>query len=169
MKDLLEIAISWKNVKKKPKGDFKYQIRRAAIEKSTNIFFLDVCFNFLADKDDEERIKALLMTQLPGLSQARVNLSYDRNLNDEGDLLRKNQGPQPGIILGRKINEKVSDIRDLSLEKDQAVIEGKIFDKRKRILRNGQGLITFLINDSTESACVRVRTPKGQSQGVFES
>ncbi len=168
MKDLLETGISWKNIKKKPKGDYRYQIRRASMEESTNTFFLEVCLNFVPEKEDEERIKALLCERLPKLSQIRVELKYEKNLNGDAHLLRKNQSAMPGLMLGNMINEKSTPIVELEGESDRVTIEGEIFSKKKRILKNGRGLLTFLISDPTESACVRVMTPKEKTDLIHD-
>lgn len=178
MKALLENSISWNNIKKQPKGNYRYYVRRASIEEETNILSLEVCLNFMSSKDDENRLRTLLCNELPQLSAVDIKLLYLEDLPEEAETLReagqvKKPLPnkeQPGnIILGKKIDEHPVPISGLVSGMSSATIEGRIFSRKTKTIRKDKELVTYLITDYTESACIKtfVSDKKSKEMDAF--
>lgn len=186
MKSLLENSISWNNIKKQPKGNYRYYVRRASIEEETNILSLEVCLNFMSSNDDENRLRNLLCGELPQLSAVDIKLIYQEDLPEEAETLReagqvKNPLPKKeqskseyrakgraggagakerpitgNIVLGKKIDDQPLPISGLVSGMSGTTIEGRIFSRKTKAIRKDKQLVTYLITDYTESACVKV-------------
>lgn len=183
MKALLETSISWNSIKKRPKGDYMYFLRRAAFKKGTNTFLLDVCLNFLPLEEDSDRLSRILCFELPQVEEVEVQFDYAEKMPPEAEILRtfveaapqvsngskanggysykggaskKKEPPISGnLVLGKAINEQAMPISEIDSDIGTVVVEGQIFKKQTKGLKNGKWLINYLITDLTESASVK--------------
>lgn len=180
MKALLESSISWNSIKKHPKDSYRYYVRQAVIEKDTNILSLEVGLNFMPKKSDEDRFKLILCSEFPQIKAAEVKLYYMEELPEEAETIRpvskaptgnngkdkesikrKGQKYQESPItgnrvLGKKISEPSVRISEILSKEEGVTVEGMIFRKGSRNIKDGKKLVNYLITDNSDSACVKV-------------
>ncbi|NLT48845.1 MAG: PolC-type DNA polymerase III [Clostridiales bacterium] len=179
MKALLESSIRWNNIQKHPKDSYRYHVRQATIEKETNILSLEVGLNFIPSKEDEQRMGLLLRSQFPQISHVNIQLTYMEKLPGSAEVLRLvEEAPVPGNgkngmrgakggwqkqespivgnrLMGKKIDEPSVPIAEIIPGTGAATIEGQIFKKEARAIKGGKQLLSLLITDFTDSACIK--------------
>ncbi len=181
MKALLESSISWNSIKKKPKENYRFYVRQATIDKETNILTLEVGLNFMPAKGDENTMQLLLCSAFLQISGAEVRFVYMDTLPPEAEVLRLLEQGQNGKsdnggggfrmgnggrkrkespivgnqIMGKKIEEPSVPISEIVPGSDTVVVEGQIFQKEARSTKNEKQLVSYLITDFSDSACVK--------------
>lgn len=179
MKELLENSIRWNSIERHPEEYYRYQIGRATIEKTTNILSLEVCFNFIIPAVDILHMKHVLRHEFPQVKDIDLICTYAKNLPQTAEVLRQvkkevgapksnnelngrrpqkyKETPASGNrIMGKPISGETSKINDLKLGNETVIIEGTVFRKESRSIKNGKVLVTLLISDQTDSTCVKV-------------
>jgi len=58
--------------------------------------------------------------------------------------------------MGKKINDEPVPISSLTVDSGQAAIEGMLFRKEARTIKNNKKLVTLLVTDKTTSICVKL-------------
>ncbi len=186
MKALLESSINWNNIKKRPKENYMYYVRQAAIEKGTNTLTLEVGLNFLPADGDVDKLKIILGTELPQVANVDVKLCYSEVLPAKAEVIRavtedspesngnngyfSQQKAQNGRkrnytardnpivgnqVMGKPIADPITAIGDTHFGMGPVAVEGQIFRKESRNLKNGKQLISYLITDFTDSTCIK--------------
>lgn len=61
-----------------------------------------------------------------------------------------------GIIIGKRIAELGIEIREIKEEAASVVIEGTIYNKTVRDIKNNKKIVTFIVSDFTDSICVKM-------------
>ena len=180
MRALLESSISWNNVEKRPNDYYRYYVRRAAVEKDTKILTMEVCLNFVITSEDVVRMKKILQMEFPNISEVNLCCTYMEKLPDDAEIIRpvksdstmqpqgrstkksssfgqKEEAPVSGNrIMGKKIEQEPLPIADIKQDSGTVVIEGKVFRKEARAVKNSKQLVTLLITDFKDSACVKI-------------
>ncbi len=73
------------------------------------------------------------------------------------NLKKNNKGPvRAGRLLGKPISDLPMSIKDLAINSGIVVIQGEIFAKNNRAIKNGKQMVSFLITDNTGSACAKL-------------
>lgn len=158
MKALLEKSISWNNIENPPKGNYLFLVEKAAVSKKTNTFTLIVATNFRIPVEDEQRIELMIRHEFPDIDRVDLCCTYKEELPAEAQVLRKSEKKKTVKIetsFGKHITEQPRCIKDALQTDGQTVISGEIFSVSVREFKGGKFLATFLINDLTDSACVK--------------
>ena len=64
--------------------------------------------------------------------------------------------PSGDVVLGKKVTQNATEIKDIKEEVEEIVIHGKVFDKAIREIKNGKKIVTLLITDLTDSISIKM-------------
>lgn len=73
-----------------------------------------------------------------------------------------------GIIFGKRITDEPIDIETLKDQKYPVTIQGKVFSKTSRSIRNNKMIISLLINDITSSICIKLFISQEKAKDILE-
>ncbi len=119
-----------------------------------------------AHKELEETDKTQKLAAAAASAAASANGSGNRNANINGGSSGNSSAkwknnvkeyPADGNrIMGKPINDETVSIAELAVDNGQTVIEGMLFRKEARTIKQNKKLITLLITDKVTSVCVKV-------------
>jgi len=158
MKALLEKSINWKNIENPPKDNYLYHVEKAAISKKNNSFTLELATNFLIPVEDTQRIEFMLRHEFPEIECVELRCSFREQLPPEAKVLRKvekKKEEKQETFFGKRITEAPLKLSEAALESGQTVTWGEIFQIETRQFKGDKILVTFLITDKADSACVK--------------
>ena len=75
---------------------------------------------------------------------------------------------QGNRIMGKAITGDVSRIKELERESGLVILEGQVFRKESRQLKNGKQLVSLLMTDGTDSICVKIFATEEKWQDIDE-
>ncbi len=112
-------------------------------------FGIDITVDFLNCKDTynhylsgKKEASEKELEKTPGKTQRKKNQIEEKQKTE-------------GVILGRSIGSYATSIRDVKEEAGSVVIEGIIYNKSDRDIKNNKKIVTFIISDFTDSICVK--------------
>lgn len=178
MRAIVESSIAWNQIERHPKDSYRYQIGKASIEKESNTLFLELLLNFGVSEGDQERMKRLLKHEFPEVRHIDLTCTYREELSQQAEVIRlvkreetlidsadwkrnrrsqsKEMPASGNRILGKKIIEEPISIDSIKPGDQQVTIEGSVFRKESRTIKNKKCLVTLLLTDHKESACVKL-------------
>ncbi len=114
----------------------------------------------LVKKELEEADKAqrLAVSSSNG-TNGTVNNGNGGGFSKGGEKWRRREKEEPMVgnrIMGKIIRDEVVPISSLTVESGQVTIEGMLFRKEARTIRNNKKLVTLLLTDKTTSICVKL-------------
>lgn len=113
----------------------------------------------LAKKEMEEADKAQRLASANGNSSNTAGNGENRSFNKNQEKWKRKEKEQPMVgnrIMGKVIQDEPVPISSLTVESGQVVIEGMLFRKDSRTIRNNKKLVTLLLTDKTTSVCVKL-------------
>lgn len=168
MRAVLEHNINWDRVEKRPGGSYRFHIGRAAIEEESHTLKLEVFLNFSIANEDKEKIKSQLLQEFSDVSAIDLEIllldKLPASARELKPLVQKNptQEKLEIQILGKAIKDPAVAIADMVASGEPTVIEGIIFRKEARSLKNNKKMVTLLITDLTDSACIKLFTSEAK-------
>jgi DNA polymerase-3 subunit alpha (Gram-positive type) len=76
---------------------------------------------------------------------------------------KKEQKPQPAVLLGREFKGTACALRDITDEEKQVIVEGQVCETEIRQLKSGRQLLSFGLTDKTNSINCKVFFDEGQT------
>ena len=121
----------------------------------------------LAQKELEEadKVQRQAAANGPSVSSAAAGNSGNGNggasggFGKGGEKWRRREKEEPMVgnrILGKTIHDEPVSISSLTVDSGQSTIEGMLFRKESRTIKNNKKLVTLLITDMTTSICVKL-------------
>ncbi|MDD4563964.1 MAG: PolC-type DNA polymerase III [Eubacteriales bacterium] len=108
----------------------------------------------LSKKEQEEADKA---RKLAASNENSSNIRTNGDIQSKWSHKEKEEIPIDGNrIMGKPIRDESVPISSLTVDSGPVAIDGTIFHKEARTIKNKKKLITLLITDRTTSACVKV-------------
>ncbi|MFV0516559.1 MAG: PolC-type DNA polymerase III [Aminipila sp.] len=77
MIDLIERTIDWGRVGKLPRDKYNFSLGRAQMFQESATLSLDIELNFVMPFENVERIKALVINQIKGINEVKLNFKYN--------------------------------------------------------------------------------------------
>lgn len=92
--------------------------------------------------------------EIPQALVSKPTVSDKKNVKKDA---KKDEEPkEAGILLGKPIHNTPLKIKEIKEEKDVVTIEGYVFDKSARDIKNNKKLVTFIVSDHTDSICIKM-------------
>ena len=88
MRNLIEKTVNWEVIGPYDKSKYRFEIDRAVIHKATGELHIDITLNFIVPHIDSDRLKALLINKLDGISGVKFNYIYKDVIMEESDIIR---------------------------------------------------------------------------------
>lgn len=82
---------------------------------------------------------------------------------------KKEEVKSDGRILGKNISEAPMKIKEIKEEMDSVVVEGEIFNKSLRDIKNNKKLVTLIISDFSDSICIKIFLNEEKYNALNES
>ena len=179
MRDILEKSIDFSKAGNFNKSDLNVQIKRASINSKNRVLTVEMELNFVMSAESVENLKTYLKTNISGLRDVDVRIDY-RNIkgreiplpetkqetrggtNSEnkgfsgGRRSRRKYVPVEGnVIMGSAIKGSSVPISTITSESGKVIIEGELFNKDCRTIREDSKLAMLYVTDKKASICVK--------------
>lgn len=88
MKNLIENSISWDRLGKRSKSEYEFGIEKASISSADSVFTIDLHANFVMPYDDILKMKAIIKSQVPELSDVNFTFRYENVVQTNEEIIK---------------------------------------------------------------------------------
>lgn len=88
MINLIEGIINWNKLGKYPRDRYKFSLGRAQMSQESATLSLDIELNFVMPFEDVEKIKAVIINQIPGLKDVKLIFKYKEMIQTSEEMIK---------------------------------------------------------------------------------